>query len=454
MAAASFRLAGARPDSRTGGASLRVFHGLLLLCGFLSALVGPTQAAEPVDDLPLATACSRLHRSVLETFVAARRQNMVFSPVSVLRVLRSLQAGASGETREEIRALLDTEHAHLEIPNLSRKLSDKATEIIIQAADRIYVDESVEDPVFDKYCQRVQSLYHVTTDVLDFQGDLERAAKVINRFVSHTTFGLIREVVTPDDFSSNTKLAAVNAMYLKAPWSCAFDPYGERAFRGYDREGRPVDQLCQFMMKEVPSLYLEYLTGPVKAVRLPYKHEDLAMYIFMPQNIDEFEADEDFPLVVNRLVDAMHADLFRRRMAQPERPGHVEVYLPKFTMLADNNNFNVAEVLHSLGISHLFGDADLSRMTRNPDVSVSTFKHATHISVDEDGTIAAAATVACVADSGAMMISSRLVFDGPFVFQIRYQPDHERARPGSAASDMVLFSGHLASCAAGQGRDD
>ncbi|PHJ19939.1 serpin (serine proteinase inhibitor) superfamily protein [Cystoisospora suis] len=443
---------GVMPD----GKRMRVFASwrFLFVCSFVAAawVCQTTEAAGPGADeapnVPLATACSQLHRSLLEVLEDARTQNMAFSPSSILRVLRLLQAGAAGQTLQQIVSFLDLEIAPLDLPNLSRTPEGRSTGIILQAADRLYVGPDFEgEPTFENYCQRIHSQFGGTTEALDLARDPVRSARIINRFVNHATFGEISQVVSPADFTSSTKMAVINALYLKASWSCAFDPYGGWVFHAMDRYGAMVEQEgCQFMYKSVPLLYSEFLAGETKAIRVPYKHPDLAMYFFMPSDLQAFESAPDFAFQVDNLVDQMKAELEQRRTQPNAHSGNVEIYIPKFVMPAEQNKLEVARVLDTVGIRQLFQDADLSRMTTHHGVGVSMFRHVTFLEVDEEGTTGAAATAACVADGRGPTIRARLRFDQPFFFQLRYQPDHERSGPGSAATNMVLFTGHLVNC--------
>lgn len=267
---------------------------------------------------------------------------------------------------------------------------------------------------------------------------------------------MIDNVASAEDMTPETKLAVLNAVYVKAPWAQILQPIGDDLFMGLDREGQRVEQTCEYMQLWTSKADLEYLTGSVKAFRLAYAHRDLALYVFMPEDLQEFEQSETFPDVVNEMIDYMH--LMRRERNPPRRQQRrkkkedevqedVEIMMPKFHIGADESNYDVIDVLRSMEVTDLFVQANLSRMTRQP-VSVDVFKQTSEIFVTERETVASSTTAAYVSNRSLPFVNivEQIKVDKPFVFQLRYQKNYETTGPGPAESDVVLFSGHVVDC--------
>ena len=101
--------------------------------------------------------------------------------------------------------------------------------------------------------------------------------------------------------------------------------------------------------------------------------------------------------------------------------------LPKFDFESD---FNLKDTLIELGMRDAFTDADFSGMTGKRDLIISDVIHQAFISVDEQGTEAAAAT-AVVWE----MLSGpppSLTLNHPFIFLIRDIP-----------TNTILFIGRV-----------
>lgn len=420
---------------------------LVLACSFVAAwLIPKSQATDPVD-VPVATVSSSFHQAILYTFPEAKRENMVCAPLSMLRVLRMLEAGADGTTLAEMTALLAGDRVNLDVPRPARHHQEGV--VILRSADRLYAHpDFLSDPTFEGYCDRVHNMFYGQVRDLDFGDTPDRAAALINRYVAEVTADQISHIVSQEDLSADTRLAVISAMYIRAPWAQPFMPVGLGAFNRSVSGRTIVGKFCSFMRNEFPELALEYLDGPAKAVRLPYAQRDLAMYVFMPHNLRAFEEHPDFADLVDEMVDRMHLELQERRQRPELHQGRVHVLLPRFFVSAGDNNFDVSRVLEAMGVKELFRQPDLSRMTDNRGVGVDLFRQAAQIRVDEEYTTASAAADVTVSHRrfSGVDVTRWIEFNNSFLFQIRYQPRHRRRQAMGARTDLVLFSGHVIDC--------
>jgi len=90
--------------------------------------------------------------------------------------------------------------------------------------------------------------------------------------------------------------------------------------------------------------------------------------------------------------------------------------MPKFEF---DSSFSLLEALSAMGMPIAFsGSADFSGMTGNRELYIADVVHKAFVSVDEEGTEAAAAT-AVVMELTAMPDVVEVTIDRPFIFLIR-----------------------------------
>jgi serpin B len=91
--------------------------------------------------------------------------------------------------------------------------------------------------------------------------------------------------------------------------------------------------------------------------------------------------------------------------------------MPKFDF---ESSFDLGETLAAMGMPDAFTElADFSGMTGNRDLLIQAVVHKAFVSVDEEGTEAAAATAVVAGLTSAPGDPVELIIDRPFVFLIR-----------------------------------
>jgi serpin B len=97
---------------------------------------------------------------------------------------------------------------------------------------------------------------------------------------------------------------------------------------------------------------------------------------------------------------------------------NVDISLPKFQFDMD---LPLAQVLQELGMvdAFEFGPADFSGMDGTRELYLQDVLHKAFVSVDEEGTEAAAATAVVVGVTSAPMEPIQVKIDSPFIFLIR-----------------------------------
>lgn len=108
------------------------------------------------------------------------------------------------------------------------------------------------------------------------------AAKIINSWVEAQTNNKIKDLMSPNDFSNDTRLVLVNAIYFLCNWKLPFDPKETRKETFYNSGffAVNVDMMNtynDFKYKNLPE-------WNATAIQLPYKNSDIAMLFILPKS--------------------------------------------------------------------------------------------------------------------------------------------------------------------------
>tara|TARA_B110000971_G_scaffold103579_1_gene106541 strand:- start:2813 stop:3289 length:477 start_codon:yes stop_codon:yes gene_type:complete len=137
-------------------------------------------------------------------------------------------------------------------------------------------------------------------------------------------------------------------------------------------------------------------------VELPYKDEEISMYLIKPLKGD-----------VQNLIAEFSASKFNDIKEQLKK-NRLMLTMPSFEV--EYKNEQMTDRLKGLGIYDIFeNNANLTKMAEQKNLKVSRVIHKTYITVDEKGTEGAAVTV-----GGIVLTSSppQVDFDSPFMFII------------------------------------
>jgi serpin B len=194
-----------------------------------------------------------------------------------------------------------------------------------------------------------------------------------------------------------------NAVYFNAPWA---HPFREAMTEPGAFTLLDGSQVVVPMMRQAEPL--GYADGEgYQAVELPYGGHEMSMVIILPERgcFDEFESSLD-----GNRVQEIVSDL-------PDR--QVALRMPTFEF---DSRFELSQALEELGMPAAFSSAaDFSGMTGSKDLFISKLLHKAFVSVDEEGTEAAAATAAVIVEGSEMPVESVAVdVDHPFILVIRH----------------------------------
>lgn len=351
--------------------------------------------------------------------------NLVFSPSSIATALAMTRFGARGATAAEMdRVLHVTDPTALpqSMNALDQVLAgrsgsfpfgDSTVEIALSTANSLWAQQGL---TFDQdFLKTLASAYGAGVRTVDYQQAPEPARAAINAWVAQQTKDKITDLLAPGTIDTATRLTLVNAIYLKAPWQFPFAKELTTPGPFTDATGSTDTVPMMHLGESLP-----YASGKGwQAVGLPFAGGGLEMDILVPDagTVAAFEKG----LSADRL-DAMTSAL-------QQRP--VVLTLPKWTA---KTSVGLTAALKALGMPTAFtDDADFSGMTTAERFLISDVVHQATMTVDENGTEAAAATAVMMAGTSAPTSQVTLTVDRPFLVVLR-----------DTETGAVLFLGRVA----------
>ncbi len=342
--------------------------------------------------------------------------NLFYSPYSISLALAMTYAGARGETEQQ---MADTLHYALPQDQLHPAFNalDQALVSRGEGAEgkgegdqespegfRLNIANAIwgqRDYAFrDAFLDTLARNYGAGLRVLDFASAPEEARVTINAWVSEQTEGKIEELIPEGAIKPLTRLVLTNAIYFNAAWA---EPFNEE--RTSEGAFHPLGggEVSVPMMRQTTSF--GYARGQgYQAVELPYDGNELSMVILLPEagSFETFEAS----------LDAEHMASIVEDLERQQ----VTLAMPTFEF---DSSFSLNDALVAMGMPNAFsGEADFSGMTGSKDLFISEVIHKAFVSVDEEGTEAAAATAVIMAESAAPAEPVEVTIDHPFIFTI------------------------------------
>ncbi len=325
----------------------------------------------------------------LDVYAQMQREegNLFFSPLSVATGLAMAYAGAAGQTAAEMERvlhlgtepgiheafgdLLDSIASHNESSALFPKLPQ-----VLTVANAIWPDNDL--PVKQAFLDLIQGEYGGHVQNVDYNNP-QQAEDIINDWVSDQTKGKIPDLVS--DLDSSTVMVLTNAVYFNGYWDSPFDPRFT-AMRPFKlSNGQSINVPTMYTELTVANGYYAVFDG-YAVLELPF---------------DEGSNGSDYSMVFVLPPENGANDLTPEVFAQVDAwldgsPQGVEVLvsLPKIDTAVSTS---LNQLLVGLGMPTAFelGAADFSGMTPE-STAISTVFHKATLTINEQGTTAAAAT--------------------------------------------------------------
>ncbi|KAL0281645.1 UNVERIFIED_CONTAM: hypothetical protein PYX00_002570 [Menopon gallinae] len=347
---------------------------------------------------------------VLNEFQSDR--NIFFSPHSMYQSLLLAYIAASNETERAIQKALHLPETQSKLTTIQNYGLEKyfqsmrevngSSDYEFKTCNKIYLSPEIKP----REC--MAKLLNEELEVVNFGEDPESARKRINSWVEKTTKAHIKELLSPDAVHENTKLILANAAYFKGLWKSKF--LAENTKKNSLFYVRTDDiKIVDLMAQKGTFNYMISETLKAHILELPYKGDEISMIVMLPPF--EKNAVDD---LIKRLSEDSLEDIIDFDDLYPRQ---VEIEFPKFTV---EQTLDMRPVFEKLGLSEVFGDeGDFSTLTgEGADVHFTDAIHKSKIEVDEDGTVAAAATAIFTFRSSRPLEPTKFIANHPFIYFI------------------------------------
>jgi serpin B len=368
---------------------------------------------EPSGDAPIDDVVRHIDDFAFEfqRLVASESENLVFSPASIATAFAMAHAGASGQTRATLEAAFgfpDQPDIDEAMNALLRALADaESDDLTLAIANSGWAQAGRE--IGKPYLDILATHYGAGLHTLDLQGDSEGSRAAINDWVAEQTRYRIPELLPEGFVDARSVYVLINTVYLKAKWQQVFGKYPTEPEPFTRSDGSAID-VDMMHNAELQGRYL--VEDGLAVAELPYLDGQLAMRVLVPDDLTALE----------QRLDAAEWDRIEAALSS----GIVDLSLPKWDF---DSSIDLAGPLGDLGVEIPGGD--YSGIA--PGLFLGQAVHGANITVDEEGTEAAAGTALGFRESGPPPPDATIRADRPFVYAIVHQ-----------ATGLILFSGHVA----------
>ena len=389
--------------------------GVLLLG--LEPESGGTVRAEPTPQvaagMDIRSAIQAFGLELLREECAAKpRQNIFISPVSVYLALAMVENGAGGETKQALRRVLRTAadaealRRNVEAKHMMEALQ-KQDGIELSIGNALWIDRQMTlAPEFVSLCAEY---FDALVRTLELKNPA--SATVINDWVSEKTRGKIPSIVSAQALQETTTLIT-NAVYFKGRFQIPFRAEATRPGPFHLANGlqKQVSMMHKVGMgaqyrsgRRCEAAVLQYAGGAGKGFRIPSCVE---LILILPERASpEDVLKEDL------------SPLYRN----PNEEIVLNLSLPRFKMDFESQLNRSLERM-GMGIALQYPGADFVPMGSEL-FYIANVLHKTRLEVDEEGTVAAAATAMTLMCGSARVRREpkvkTLVFDRPFAVLLR-----------------------------------
>ncbi|XP_062138557.1 serine protease inhibitor 28Dc-like isoform X1 [Drosophila sulfurigaster albostrigata] len=404
----------------------------------------------------------------------------IFSPLSIASALALILLGAKGRSYSELSQLFgqtDVVQFHQQFGLMMRDIQQptKATTSPVRQLDNWHSDSvrkslrnyprnrsalmevHIANGLFlqrgyslnPDYRQAITQVYNSELQEVDFERQPATAKYAVNSFVDQHTKGKIPFILT-EDLPESTRIILANALYFKAMWEIDFVQGATKVDNFYPNgEGNQPVLPVEMMVSAGAFPYHEDPQLSCRIVGLPYHGNLTTMYIIQPlrSSVEQLGA----------LQQRLTADAIEQMISQMTRRSTILAF-PKMHL---TEGFKLSPILQAMGINGIFSplQSDLSLIaspgsrparsqdrtqssangfaslynleaqrqaahaqaqsqpTPPSDLIVSDVLHKVDFVVNEQGTEAAAASVAILKKSGPEIVFRA---ETPFIILVRH----------------------------------
>jgi serpin peptidase inhibitor clade A protein 3 len=320
---------------------------------------------------------------LLKAYSTPNYRNVLVSPIGLKLVLALLYEGSGGLTEREfqnnLQFPLDKQHFRENFQNILQALQpSERKEYILNLGTRIFLDSRLTA----QQNFAAKALHNYRTDIEKTNySEPHEASQTINSWIDKLTNGKVSHLISPGDLQDAIMIIA-NAIYFKGTWRHQF-PKNNTALGGFYVSPSEIVTV-PYMTTTDAFYYFESNALDAKILRLPYKGQNYALFIVLPNS----------KAGLSELIKKINLHVLKKELYLMDKVP-VEVRLPKFKF---NFQARFTKTLQDFGLRQMFqntasfpgiarGIPNLLRM-----LVVSDIIQKAGIELDEEGSVVYAAT--------------------------------------------------------------
>ncbi len=335
-----------------------------------------------------------------------KKQNMVYSPLSIKYALNMLNEGAGGNTKTQIENVLGD-------LNLTKY---NTIDEVLSLANSVYIRDTFAEYVKEDYRKTITEKYNAEVNYDSFSN-----ATNINKWIEDKTLGIIQNMLNDETVQNpDNNMLLINALAIDMEWKNPFDTnntYGED-FYLEDGNIMTATMMHKETMGDDASYYKD---NDITALTMDLQEYDNTQFEFVAIMPEENLAD----YIETLTIEDVNTILENTTLASDTQYG-VDISIPKFSF---NYNLQLKQDLMDLGITDAFDEnlADFSNMA-SEKLCVGDALHKADIDFSEEGIRAAAVTVLTMRDNALIQDDNQpeeIRIDKPFMYLIRDKQTNE-----------------------------
>ncbi|CAN7977351.1 unnamed protein product [Ixodes persulcatus] len=362
-------------------------------------LAGDSECYAEDSDMKLARAQNYFALKLLKELSSeAPESNIFFSPTSISVALAMVYAGARGKSEAELSSALGHTAAGLSsresiLESYEKILAKQQTDdnVSLMIANAVFVQKNLK--VLESYQKELVDTFAAMFRSVDVGAKRSDMESEVNEWVKNKTRGKISGF----KISTDIVMALLNAIYFKGLWETPFNLNNTSPLPFYNKGSKKIKVETMTRRGKVPFTY----EPDFAAIELSYKGDRHCMVIVLPREKKGLPKVRDAITVES--IEKIQGSLINES---------AKIQLPKFNLKTE---YGLIPALKELGVRSIFSDADLSGITGDRGLRVTEVQHKAAIEVNEEGTVAGAATEV----GGGRNLPRAFAVNRPFLFYIR-----------------------------------
>lgn len=364
----------------------------------LNFMAAEEKPAEPAFDQSLSKANNSFGMALLRQ-LHKDGDNTFFSPTSIGMALQMTSLGARGETLADMTELMGTQSLDVGESNQALIAALIGRESVkLKIGNAIFADSS-RIKLNRAFADSVQRKFDARIDTVSFADP--KTVGIINGWVAERTEQKIPKLF--EELGADTVTVLINAIYFKGDWTDSFDP--KRTEEGDFHLADGSTAKAQMMSRRGSYRYAD--DDDAQIIALPYgKDKQMSMWVVLPKK--------------GKSLDGIAKGLSAEQLSKWQQAATSQTVLfsvPRFKMKFRKE---LKDDLAEMGMPTAFtARADFSGLEEDSggNLYINQVVHEAIIEVNEEGTVAAAATGVAIGRTSAPRHIT-MTCDRPFMLAI------------------------------------